>query len=65
MMYLWTAEVATDGQGYRVAGTGSQGTLRIPADIAKHYPAVLQLRLAGMNANGKVYTADKIIQLGP
>ena len=64
MMYLWTGEVATDGQGYRVVGTGTQGTLKIPHDIAKHFPAVLQLRLVGMNANGKVYSADKIIQLG-
>jgi len=24
---------------------------------------VLQLRVVGMNANGKVYTADKIMQL--
>ena len=63
MMWLWTGEVASDGQGYRVLGTGPKGTLKIPPDIAKHFPAVLQLRLTGMNANGKVYTADKIMQL--
>ncbi len=62
-MYLWTGEVATDGQGYRVLGTGPAGTLKIPRDIATHYPAVLQLRVAAMNANGKVYIADKIVQL--
>jgi uncharacterized protein YaiI (UPF0178 family) len=55
--------VATDGQGYRVLGTGAKGTLKIPSDIAKHFPAVLQLRVAAMNANGKVYTTDKIVQL--
>jgi hypothetical protein len=63
VMYLWTGEVATDGQGYRVLGTGPKGTLKIPPDIAKHFPAVLQLRVAAMNANGKVYMADKIVQL--
>jgi hypothetical protein len=63
VMYLWTGEVATDGQGYRVLGTGPKGTLKIPPDIARHFPAVLQLRVAAMNANGKVYTVDKIVQL--
>ncbi len=63
MRYLWMGEVAADGQGYRVLGTGSKGTLTVPADIVKHSPAVMQLRLAGMNANGKVYTVDKIVQL--
>lgn len=63
MMFLWTGEVASDGQGYRVLGTGAKGTLAPPPELAKRYPAVLQLRLAGLNANGKVYTADKIIQL--
>jgi hypothetical protein len=63
VMYLWTGEVATDGQGYRVLGTGPKGTLRIPPEIARHFPAVLQLRVAAMNANGKVYMADRIVQL--
>ena len=63
VMYLWTGEVATDGQGYRVLGTGPKGTLKIPPGIANHFPAVLQLHVAAMNANGKVYTVDKIVQL--
>jgi Domain of unknown function (DUF5060)/Putative collagen-binding domain of a collagenase len=63
VMYLWTGEVATDGQGYRVLGTGPKGTLKIPSEIANHFPAVLQLRVAAMNANGKVYETDKIVQL--
>jgi hypothetical protein len=63
VMWLWTGEVATDGQGYRVMGTGSKGALKIPPEIAKRFPAVLQLRLVGMNANGKVYSIDKIMQL--
>jgi hypothetical protein len=63
VMYLWTGEVAADGQGYRVLGTAAKGTLQIPPGIARHFPAVLQLRIAAMNANGKVYMADKIVQL--
>jgi len=31
MMFLWTGEVASDGQGYRVLGTGAKGTLAMPA----------------------------------
>lgn len=63
MMWLWTGEVSADGQGYRVLGAGQEGEMRIPAGIAKRYPAVLGLRLAGMNANGKVYFLDKVYRL--
>jgi hypothetical protein len=58
MMYLWIGEVAADGQGFRVLATGPKGTLHVPADIAKKYPAVMHLRVYGMNANGKVYARD-------
>jgi hypothetical protein len=30
VMWLWTGEVATEGQGYRVLGTGPKGTFQIP-----------------------------------
>jgi len=63
VMWLWTGEVATEGQGYRVLGTGPKGTFQIPPEIAKRFPAVLHLRLNAMNANGKVYAVDKIVQL--
>jgi len=39
--------------GLSRVGTGPKGTLKIPPDIAKHFPAVLQLRVTGMNANGR------------
>jgi len=51
-------DVAADGQGYRVLATGQKGNLRPPPDIAKNFPAVMHLRLYGMNANGKVYELD-------
>ncbi len=63
MMYLWTGEVPADGQGFRVLGTGAQGTLQIPADLATRYPAVLSIRLSAINANGKAYSADKVFEL--
>ncbi len=58
MMWLWTGEVAADGQGYRVIGTGQKGTMWPLAGLAKNFPAIMHLRLYGMNANGKVYTMD-------
>ena len=63
MMWLWTGEVSADGQGYRVLGVGQEGEMRMPAGLAKRYPAVLSLRLTGMNANGKVYFLDKVYRL--
>jgi hypothetical protein len=65
MMYLWTAEIAADGKGYRVAGTGPRGTLEIPPSLADKFPAVLNLRLYGMNAVGKVYAIDRAYQVTP
>ena len=63
MMYLWTGDVAADGQGFRVLGTGSKGSLVIPPSIATNYPAVLSIRVTALNANGKAYSADKVYQL--
>lgn len=63
MMWLWTGEVPADGQGYRVLTTGQNGTFRVPAGIATNFPAVINIRLYGMNANGKVYALDRAQQL--
>jgi hypothetical protein len=63
MMYLWEGEATIDEQGFRVLGTGAEGTLQFPPDIAKRFPAVLNLRVYGMNANGKVYQIDKVFSL--
>ncbi len=61
--WLWTGEVSADGQGYRLVGVGTKGTLAIPRRIARHLPAVLDVRLYGMNANGKVYSLVRIFKL--
>jgi hypothetical protein len=61
----WTVEVVIDGEGYRVVGSGSEGTLRIPASIVHNFPGVLSLRAAILNANGKAYVIDKVYRLIP
>jgi hypothetical protein len=63
MMYLWTGEVTADHQGYRVMGTGAQGTTQPTSRLAVNFPAILLLRVYGMNANGKVYLLTKAVQL--
>lgn len=63
MMYLWTGEVVSGGEGARVLGTGESGKFKIPPGMAKSYPAVFSVRLIGMNANGKIYAADRVYRL--
>jgi hypothetical protein len=63
MMWLWTGEVSTEGQGYRVLGTGNGREATIPSGLTARYPAILNLRLTGMNANGKIYFVDRIYRL--
>jgi hypothetical protein len=63
MLYLWTGEVVADGHGFRVLGTGSSGTLVVPASIAESFPAVLSVHVAALNANGKAYQMDRVYEL--
>jgi len=63
VMWLWTGEATADGQGYRVLGTGQNGTFTVPASLAKNFPTVVNLRLYAMNTNGKVYALDRALQL--
>jgi hypothetical protein len=63
MMYLWTGEVTVDHQGFRVLGTGAQGTMQPTSRLAINFPAIMLLRVFGMNANGKVYLLTKAVQL--
>ncbi len=65
MMWLWTGEVAADRQGPRVLGSGLQGTFQIPANLVSNYPAMLTVRLYGLNAHGKVYMIIRVYQLAP
>jgi hypothetical protein len=65
MWWLWVGDVAADHQGYRVLATGQKSQAAIPQDIAKNFPAIMHLRLYGMNANGKVYELDSGLQINP
>jgi hypothetical protein len=61
----WAGEVTADGEGYRVIGTGREGTFRIPASIAHSLPASLRVKISILNANGKAYQIDKVYRLAP
>ncbi len=63
MMYLWTAEATNGGQGYRVIATGASGSFTMPKSLSKAFPAVVNLRVYGMNLNGKVYALDRVMKL--
>ncbi len=63
MLWLWTGEVSASGRGSRVLAVGPSGQMQIPSSLAGRFPAVLNLRLLGMNANGKVYALDRIYRL--
>ena len=63
MMYLWTGEAAAGGQGYRVLGTGPAGVLKFPPGLVTKFPAVMNLRVTAVNANGKAYSVDKVYRL--
>jgi hypothetical protein len=63
MMWLWAGEIAADQQGPRVLGSGLAGTFHIPANLTSSYPAMLTVRLYGMNAHGKVYMLLRVYQL--
>ncbi|MEP7363697.1 MAG: DUF5060 domain-containing protein [Acidobacteriota bacterium] len=63
MMYMWTAEATNSGQGYRVIATGRSGEFTMPKALSKTFPAVVNLRVYGMNLNGKVYAIDRVMKL--
>jgi hypothetical protein len=63
LLVEWIAEVPTDGQGFRIVGTGQKGTFKIPPSIATKYPAVASVRAIVLNANGKLYVIDRVYRL--
>ncbi len=60
MLYEWTGDVVADGQGMRILATGAQGTFKIPPGMIKRFPAVLNVRVSAINANGKAYAVDQV-----
>jgi hypothetical protein len=63
MQYLITADVPTEMQGMRAITTSANGPMVLPASLATKFPAVLNLRVTGMNSNGKVYFIDRLVRL--
>lgn len=63
MQYHISVDVPTEPQGLRIVGADAKGNLIIPAGVATKFPAVLNLRVTGMNANGKVYALDRVVRL--
>jgi hypothetical protein len=62
LQVLWTAEVALDGQGQRMVGTGMKGEFLVPP-LAVKYPSAMSIRVAALNANGKLYILDRVYKL--
>jgi hypothetical protein len=60
MLYLWLGESPSNEQGARVLGTGREGTWKFDKALIQNGPSVMNVRLYGMNANGKVYALDRI-----
>jgi Domain of unknown function (DUF5060) len=63
LLIEWTGEVPTDGEGYRVIGTGREGTMNLPASLTSQYPADMSVRVVLLNAYGKAYVVDKVYRL--
>jgi hypothetical protein len=65
LLVMWNVELTTGADGGRVVGTGTEGTLRLPASFSERLPAVMALRVSLLNANGKVYVIDRAFRLVP
>ncbi len=63
MQYHVSVDVPTEPQGLRIVSTEAKGAFTIPASVATKFPAVLNLRVTGMNASGKVYALDRVVRL--
>jgi hypothetical protein len=65
LLIEWSIEAVVNGEGYRVVGSGREGTMQVPRTIADNLPAVATLRMSIVNANGKAYMVDKVVRLVP
>jgi hypothetical protein len=63
MQYMWTGEVVADGEGPRVLAYGASGTFAFPPNLIKKRPAILNIRVNAINANGKAYLFEKAYQI--
>lgn len=63
MTYMVTVELARDGQGYRVVASGPEGSFTLPAAIFRREEGIISLRVAALNAPGKLYLADMVFSV--
>jgi hypothetical protein len=63
MQYMWIGEVVADGEGPRVLALGASGSFQFPPKLIKTRPALLNLRVNAINANGKAYSSEKAYQI--
>jgi hypothetical protein len=64
MQYVWMGEVVADGEGARVLALGASDTFAFPPNLVKKRPAILNVRLNAINANGKAYSIEKAYEIG-
>jgi len=60
MMYVIKGEIARGGQGVRLLGSGAQGMLKIPNHMLSEGEAPIAVRVAALNAPGKLYFVDYV-----
>jgi hypothetical protein len=63
MSYLITGEVVRDGQGTRVLATSQDGTFTIEPGVLTGGPGVMNVRVAALNAPGKLYILDYVFNV--
>lgn len=60
MTYVITGEAVRDGQGTRLLGCGAEGTFTVEPGVLTGGAGVLNVRLAALNAPGKLYLLDYV-----
>ncbi len=60
MTYVLTGEVVRDGQGTRLLACGADGTFTIEPGVLTGGAGVINVRLAALNAPGKLYLLDYV-----
>ena len=63
MVWLWMGEVAGSGAAPRVLGAQQYGEFRVPATLARRFPATLSVRLLGLDGAGRLFEAFKAYTL--
>lgn len=63
MTYVLTGEIVRDGEGTRFLASGAEGALTAAPMLLKAPSGVLNVRLAALNAAGKLYILDYVFNV--